>query len=79
MALIGQVVSEKKIFEFFFVIYMYIALGWGQTNPWETIFFQNYLPSVHLPISCKICLSNDILTIFPHSNALATYVDLAVK
>ena len=43
----------------------YIALGWGQTNPWGPNLFQSYLPSVHLPISCKICLSNDILTIFP--------------
>ena len=39
--------------------------GVGADQPLGSNFFQNYLPSVHLPISCKICLSNDILTIFP--------------
>ena len=57
------------------VIYMYIAPGRGQTCPWGP-FFQNHKYSVHLPISIKFFPSNDI---FPHSNAWATYVDLAIK
>ena len=47
------------------VICMYIAPGWGQTSPWGPNFFQNHKSSVHLPISFKFFLSNDILTIFP--------------
>ena len=42
-------------------------------------FFQNNQYSVHLPISCWLFPSNDILTVFPHSNAWATHVDLAIK
>ena len=64
LALIGQVVSEKKIFEYFCNIHVYCP-GVGADQPWGPNFFQNYLSSVHFPISCKICLSNDILTIFP--------------
>ena len=66
LALIGQVVSEKKIFEYFCNIHVYCP-GVGADQPlWSNFFFfQNYQPSVHLPISCKFCLSNNILTIFP--------------
>ena len=34
----GETVSEKKIFEKYGNIYMYIAPGWGQTCPWGPFF-----------------------------------------
>ena len=42
-------------------------------------FLQNNQYSVHLPISCWLFPSNDILTVFPHSNSWATHVDLAIN
>ena len=95
LALIGHLVSEKKIFEYYgdiheycqrrrslniMVIYMNIAPGWGGPAP-RVHFFQNHKSSVHLSISFKFFPSNDILTIdnFTLSNAQTTYVDLAVK
>ena len=56
------------------VIYMYIALGQGQTIPWDP----NYL--IILIISCMFLPFND-WNIFPHLNAYAreTNLDLAVK
>ena len=46
------------------VTYMYIAPGKGKTITWGQLFFKNKY-SVHLPISCKFCPSNHILTMFP--------------
>ena len=60
----GQAVSERRFFSIM-VIYMYIAMGEGPDNPLGTKFFQNHKFSVNLPISCKFCPSNHILTIFP--------------
>ena len=42
---------------------MYITPGQGQNNPWNQFLFHEN--SVHLPIYCTFCPSNDILTIFP--------------
>ena len=42
-------------------------------------FFQNNQYSVLLPISCWLFPSNDILTVFLHSNAWATHADLAIN
>ena len=63
LALIGQAVSEKKIFECYCNIHVYSS-GVGAYQPlWSNFFFQNQiLCSVHLPISCMFFLSNDILT-----------------
>ena len=61
------------------VMYMYIAPGWGRPAPGiHLLIFQNHKHSVHLPISITFFPSNDILTIFPHSNAWAPIVDLAI-
>ena len=59
-------------------IYMYIAPGWGHMSPWGPIFFriinfQSYFPFPE-DFHFKLHFNS-----FPHSNALATYVDLAVK
>ena len=43
---------------------MYMTPGQGQSNLWSQFFF-NRKDSVHLPIYCKFCPSNDIVTIFP--------------
>ena len=64
LALIGQAVSEKKIFEYYGGIHVYCPLV-GSDQPLGSNFFQNHKPSVHLPISFKFFSSNDILTIFP--------------
>ena len=53
------------------ILYMHIALVWGQPNPWDP-FFRNHISSVHLPISCKFFLSNDILTLFSHGQPMLT-------
>ena len=63
LALTGQVISEKEIFEYFCNIH---------------VCFQSHKYSVHLPISCKFPFQRHFNS-FPHSNAKATYVDLAVK
>ena len=57
---------------------MYIASGQGQTTPGEKCVHKHKY-SIHLPISCKFCYSNHILTVLPHSNAWVIYVDLAVR
>ena len=64
-------VSEKKIFAYYGNIQVYCP-GEGSDLPLGSILFsfQNHKSSVHLPIS----IDN-----FPHSNAWATYFDLAVK
>ena len=78
LALIGRAVSEKKIFEYYGHIHVSCP-GVEADQPLGYNFFQNNKSSVHLAISFKFFTSNDILTIFPHSNAWHTYVDLAVK
>ena len=62
------------------VIYMYIAPGWGQMSPWGPIFFRIINIQSYCPFPARLTL-NDILKVFSiqYSNALATYVDLAVK
>ena len=55
---------EKKIFEYYGNIYVYCP-GVGADLPLGSFFFQNHNYSVHLPISIKFFLSNDILKIFP--------------
>ena len=47
----------------------------GRPAPGVRFFFQNHIHSVHLPISMKFFLSNDILTIFPiqmHEQSMLT-------
>ena len=60
-------------------IYMYIAPGWGHMSPWGPICFSEslifsptarFLQDFHFKRHFKS---------FPNSNALVTYVDLAVK
>ena len=61
------------------VIYMYIAPGWGQMSPWGPFFFSESLifgPTAHFLQDFHFKLH---FKSFPYSNALATYVDLAVK
>ena len=50
-------------------------------SPWGKMFFRNINIhcSVLFLISCKFFPLKDIVTVFPHSNAQVTYVDLAVK
>ena len=55
-------------------IYMYIAAGWGHMSPRGPIFFRIINIQSYFPFHCKLHFKS-----FPHSNALATYVDLAVK
>ena len=47
-------------------------------KPLGHFLFQNNQYFVHLPISCWLFPSNDILS-YSHSNALATHVDLAIN
>ena len=63
MALIGQAVSEKKIFEYHCNIDVYCP-GVGADRPLGSKFFQNHQSCVHLPIACKFFPTNDILTLF---------------
>ena len=77
LALIGQAVSEK-IFEYYGDIHVYCP-GMGTDQALGSKCFQNHKSSFHVPISFKFFSSDVILTIFPHSNAWATYVDLVVK
>ena len=77
--LIGQVVSEKKTFEYFCNIHVYCP-GVGADQPLGSNFFFSELPTfspfAHFlqDLPFKRHFNN-----FPHSNAWATYVDLAVK
>ena len=65
LALTGRTVSEKKIFEYYTLIYTFILPPSGGRLAPEVLFFQNHKYSVHLHISIKFFPSNDILTIFP--------------
>ena len=78
MALIGQVVSEEKMFEYYGNIHVYCP-GVGAYELLGSNFFSeslifsqsaHFLQDFHFKRHFKS---------FPHSNALATYVDLAVK
>ena len=66
--MIGQAVSEKKIFEYYCNIHVYCP-GVGADQPLGSNSFQNHITSVHLPI----------LTIFPIQMHGQPYADLAVK
>ena len=55
------------MFEYYGHIHVY-SPGAGADNPLGEISFHQHKCSVHLPISCKFCPSNHILSIFPHSN-----------
>ena len=80
LALIGQSVTEKKIFDYYGNIHVYFP-GVGEDQPLGSNVFHNHKSSVNSPIPFKFFSANDILIIdkFPHSNAWATYVDIAVK
>ena len=57
LALIGQVVSEEKMFEYYGNIHVYCP-GVGAYEPLGPFFFR--IIYIHLlPISCKIFTSND--------------------
>ena len=60
------------------VIYMYIAPGWGHMSPWGPFFSESLIfsPTAHFlqDFHFKWHFKS-----FHHSNALATYVDLAVE
>ena len=78
LTLIVHAVSEKKIFEYYMVIYMYmyIAPGVGRQIP-RVQFFSKILNLQSIwpfPASFALQMTSDNLTI-----AWATYVDLAIK
>ena len=60
LALIGKVVSEKKIFGYYGEIHVSCP-GMEADQPLGSNFFQNHKSSVHLPISLKFLSSNNIL------------------
>ena len=64
LALIGQVVSEQKTFEYYGDVHVYCP-GVREDQPLGSNLFQNHKSSVHLPNSLKFFSSKDILTIFP--------------
>ena len=55
LAMIGQVVSEQKIFEYYGDVHVYCT-GVGEDTPLGSNCFQNHKYSVHLPISFKFFL-----------------------
>ena len=74
----GQAVSEEKTFEYYGNIHVYCR-GVGAHEPLGSNFFSeslifsptsHFLQDFHFKLHFKS---------FPHSNALATYVDLAIK
>ena len=67
-SLIGQAVSEKKMFEYYGQIHVY-SPGAGADNPLQTKFFHKHKYSVYLPISCKFCPYKSHFINFSHSNA----------
>ena len=78
LSLSGQMVSEEKMFEYYRNIHVYCP-GVGAYELIGTIFFPESLifsPTAHFlqDIHFKCHFKG-----FPHSNALAIYVDLAVK
>ena len=64
MALIGQAVSEKTMFEYYGNIHVCYP-GVGADVPLVSMFFQYHSNSVLLLISCKIFPLNDMFTVFP--------------
>ena len=77
MALIGQVVSEEKMFEYYGDIHVYCP-GVGAYEPLGSIFLESFIisPTAHFQQDFHFKWH---FKSFPHSHALATYVDLAVK
>ena len=58
---------------------MYTAPGWGHMSSWGPFFFSESLifsPTAHF---LQDFYFKGHFKSFPHSNALATYVDIAVK
>ena len=79
MALIGQVVQEKKRFENNGHIHVFYS-PWGRgRQPPGVNFFQKYRSSDNLVICCKFSPFNYFVTVFSHSNTKATKFDLAAK
>ena len=78
LALIGQVFSEKKIFEYYSDIHVYCPRV-GAHQPLGSIFFsesQIFSPFAHY---LQVFLFKWHFDNFPYSNAWATYVDLDVE
>ena len=75
--LIGQAVSEKKIFEYYVNMRVYCP-GVGADKPLVSIFSE---PSIFSPTDHfhQVFSFKCHLNSFPHSNAYAAYVDLVVK
>ena len=67
MALIGKAVSEEKMFV--------IAPAWGHMSPWIKTDFRIIYIQFYYPFPARFSPQMTI----PHSNTLATYVDLVVK
>ena len=80
MALTGQAVSEKKLFEYYGHIHVYSPRE-GADNPLGQKYFHKHTctSSVHLLTPSKFSAIEWHFPIFPHSNAWATLVDLATK
>ena len=76
--MIDQTVSEEKMFEYFGDIHVYYCPGVGADEPLWSIFSESviFIPTAHFLQDFHLKLH---FKSFPHSNALATYVDLAVK
>ena len=77
MALIGQVVSEK-MFEYYGNIHV-CCPGVGANEPLGPFFFSESLIFSHTTHILQDFHLKLLIKSFPHSNALATYVDLAIK
>ena len=76
--MIGLAVKEKKLFEYYGHIHVYSPRERAD-NPLGLKYFYKHKSSVHLLISSKVSAIKWHFPIFSHSNAWATYVDLAVK
>ena len=66
------------MFEYYGDIHVYCP-GMGAYGPLGSNVFSESLQFSTIAISCKVFTSNDFLTVFPNSNALPSYVDIAVK
>ena len=60
------------MFEYYGHVHVYSPRA-GADNPPEDNVFHKHKYSVYLSISCKVCPSNHILTIFLHTNDLQLY------
>ena len=68
LALIGQAVSEKKMFEYYGHTHVY-SPGAGADNPLGPKYFHKHKSSVHLLIPSKFFAIKRHFPIFSHSNA----------